>query len=39
MDRFHALEKQVIGFENFVNCEDKYYNETLEKLRLLVVEI
>jgi hypothetical protein len=39
MDRFHELEKQCLGYENYVNCEDKYYLETLEKLRRLVVQI
>ncbi len=39
MERFHKLEKECLGFENFVNCEDKFYLETLEKLRRLVVSI
>jgi hypothetical protein len=39
MDLFHQLEKECLGYENFVNCEDKYYCETLEKLRRLVVRI
>jgi hypothetical protein len=38
-DKFHALEKQCVGFENYVNCDDKHYMETLEKLRKLVVKI
>jgi hypothetical protein len=33
VDRFHELEKQCIGFDNYINNEDKYYIETLEKLR------
>ena len=39
MERFHRLEKECLGFENFVNCEDKYYLDTLERLRRLVVSI
>ena len=39
MDRFHALEKECIGFENFINCDDTHYLETLEKMRHLVMEI
>jgi hypothetical protein len=39
LDRFHALEKECLGYENFVNCEDKYYVQTLEKLRRLVEQI
>jgi hypothetical protein len=39
MEKYHALEKECLGYENFVNCEDKYYLETLEKLRRLVVKI
>lgn len=39
IERFHELEKQCIGFENYINCDDKHYTETLEGLRQLVVEI
>jgi len=39
MEAFHKLEKECLGYENFVNCEDKNYCETLEKLRRLVVRI
>lgn len=39
MERFHKLEKECLGFENFVNCEDKYYLNTLERLRRLVVSV
>jgi len=38
-DRFHELEKQCIGFDNYINCEDKFYIETLEGLRQLVIAI
>ena len=33
LDKFHELEVACLGFENFINCEDTYYKETLEKLR------
>ena len=39
MERFHKLEKECIGFENYINCEDKYYLDSLERLRRLVVSI
>ena len=39
MERFHAVEKEVLGFENYINCDDDHYLGTLEKLRLLVTEI
>jgi hypothetical protein len=39
MERFHKLEKEGIGFENYINCEDKFYLDTLERLRRLVVSI
>ena len=39
VDQFHKLEKECIGFDNYVNCEDKYYKETLEGLRRLVQRI
>ena len=36
---FHKLEKECIGYENFVNCDDKHYLKTLENLRKLVIKI
>jgi hypothetical protein len=39
MERFHKLEKECLGFENYINCEDSYYLDTLERLRRLVVSI
>jgi hypothetical protein len=39
MEKFHELEKQVLGFENFINCDDDHYLATLEKLRLVVRDI
>ena len=32
-DRFHTLEKKCISFENFIDCDDKTYIDTLEKLK------
>ena len=39
MEQFHKLEKECIGFDNGVNCDDEHYLETLEGLRELVAEI
>ena len=39
VELFHILEKECIGYENFVNCDDKHYMKTLENLRRLVVKI
>lgn len=39
MESFHKLEKECLGFENYINCEDRYYLDTLERLRRLVVSI
>ena len=39
LDEFHELEKACIGYENFVNNEEKNYIDTLEKLRQLVTRI
>ena len=38
-EEFHRLEKECVGFDNYVNCEDKYYIKTFEGLRRLVTEI
>jgi hypothetical protein len=38
-EMFHILEKECIGYENFVNCDDKHYSKTLENLRRLVIKI
>ena len=32
-DQFHDLEKICVGYENYINCSDESYIETLEKLR------
>jgi len=39
IEEFHELEKQCIGYDNYINCSDEAYVETLEKLRKLVVRI
>jgi hypothetical protein len=36
---FNNLEKACLGFENYVNAEEKNYIETLNKLKELVVKI
>ena len=33
IEQFHELEKECIGFENYVNCNDEAYINVLEKLR------
>ena len=38
-DKFHELEKQCIGYDNYVDCDDEHYLKTLEGLRNLVTEI
>jgi len=32
-DTFHTLEKHVVGYENYVNCEQDHFKETVEGLR------
>ena len=39
VEQFHELEKQCIGYDNFINCNDEAYLGTLEKLRQLVIRI
>ena len=36
---FHIIEKDVLGFEDGVNCDDVHYLETLEKLAKLVKRV
>lgn len=38
-EMFYILEKECIGCENFVNCDNKHYSKTLENLRRLVIKI
>ena len=37
IEAFHKLEIKCIGYDNFVDCEDKNYMATLEELRKLIV--
>mgnify|MGYP002632552022 CR=1 FL=1 len=39
LDKFHTLEKECIGYDNYVNCTDENYTKTLEGLRQVVSEI
>ena len=39
IEAFHKLEIKCIGYDNFVDCEEKNYIATLEELRKLIVEI
>lgn len=39
IEAFHKLEIKCVGYENYVDCEEKNYIETLEELRKLIVEI
>lgn len=39
VEEFHKLEVKCIGYDNFVDCEDKNYIATLEELRKLIVQI
>lgn len=39
IEQFHELEKQCLGYDNYVNCSDEAYIKTLEGLRQLVVQI
>ncbi len=36
-EEFVILERECLGYEDYVNCEEKNYISTLEKLRKLVV--
>ena len=38
-EQFHKLEKECIGYDNFVDCDDEHYIKTLEELRKLVTDI
>ena len=39
VSQFHELEKQCIGFENYINADEEHYLETLEGLRKLITDI
>jgi hypothetical protein len=38
-ETFHRLEKECIGYDNYVDCDDEHYTKTLEGLRQLVTDI
>jgi hypothetical protein len=38
-EQFLALEKRVVGYDDFVNCNEEHFNETLEGLDDLVKNI
>jgi hypothetical protein len=38
-DKFHRLEKECIGYDNYVDADDEHYLKTLEGLRKVVGEI
>lgn len=39
LDKFHQLEKDCIGYDNYVNCGEENFKKTIEQLRLLVVDV
>ena len=39
VEEFHRLEKECVGFDNYVNNDDKFYIKTFDGLRRLVTEI
>ena len=39
VEQFHGLEKQCVGYENFIECDDEHYKKTLEGLRKLIANI
>ena len=38
-EKFHKLEKECIGYDNYVDCDDDHYSKTLEGLRTLVQDV
>ena len=38
-EQFLALEKRVVGYEDFIDCNEQHFNETLEGLNELVERI
>ena len=38
-EKMHLLEKECIGYENFVNCDDEHYLKTIEGIRQLVTQV
>jgi len=39
VEKFHKLEITCIGYDNFVDCEEENYLETLERLRKLIIQV
>ena len=39
VETFHMLEKECIGYDNFVNNTEEHFLKTLEKLRKLVANV
>jgi hypothetical protein len=39
IEKMHELEKQCIGFDNYINCGDEQYIKTLDGLRALVTKV
>jgi hypothetical protein len=39
IDVMHQLEKECIGYDNYVNCDDEHYLKTLEGLRKVIIRI
>ena len=39
VETFHALEKECIGYDNYVNNTEENYKRTLEKLRKLIANV
>lgn len=38
-EKMHELEKECIGYDNYVNCDDEHYLKTLEGIRKLVDQV
>ena len=38
-EKFHKLEKECIGYDNYVDADDEHYKKTLEGMRKVVTEI
>ena len=39
IEEMHKLEKECIGYDNYVNTDDQHYLKTLEGLRKIVTRI
>ena len=38
-EKFHQLEKECIGYDNYIDADDEHYKKTLEGMRKVVTEI